>query len=135
MVKEGAFPLLKQLYIAGDPLAEKVFEKEIETRLRTGYPQTIMFLFENDYVDYLDEQTVESLKESDIEIKKAHLVTQFLELFNSITFIEVLKLEETEIALEDIHIEFARQMNIEPFLIEGVDTCSPVVLSIISAIW
>ncbi|MCP6719584.1 MAG: hypothetical protein KJI71_05205 [Patescibacteria group bacterium] len=53
-----AFPLLKELTKAGDPLAKKVFKEEVIKRLLSGYLPVIEFLIENNYVDLL---TIEEL--------------------------------------------------------------------------
>ena len=54
-----AFPLLKKLTEVGDPLAKRVFKEEIVKRIRLGYIPTILFLLENNYIDYLDENEYE----------------------------------------------------------------------------
>lgn len=77
-----AFPLLKKLVEAGDPVAIKVFKKEIGKRLKTGFPSVVNFLITEGYVDYLDREEllyINSLK----EVK----LTLFLVLINSFIFI------------------------------------------------
>ncbi|MFX0101963.1 MAG: hypothetical protein ACFFCS_20525, partial [Candidatus Hodarchaeota archaeon] len=49
-----AFPLLKELTQAGDPLARKVFKKEIAERYASGHKSVITFLEKEGYLDYLD---------------------------------------------------------------------------------
>ena len=49
-----AFPLLKALKEAGDPIAARVFKEEIMKRLFSGAPNVIDFLFEEEYIDDID---------------------------------------------------------------------------------
>jgi hypothetical protein len=58
-----AFPLLKKLTEIGDKTAQKVFKEEIAKRIESGYTPTIKFLIEEDYLDFLDINFVEDLKE------------------------------------------------------------------------
>jgi len=59
---ELAFPLLKKLVFAGDPLAKKVIRKEVVRRYIYG-PRTVRrYLFENGYI-YLIDEIYESYKE------------------------------------------------------------------------
>ena len=41
-----AFPLLKKLTEAGDPIAKKVFKEEIVKRYKTGFPSVVKYLME-----------------------------------------------------------------------------------------
>ena len=54
-----AFPLLKELTKAGDPLAKKNFKEEVIKRLLSGHLPVIEFLIVNKYVDLL---TIEELR-------------------------------------------------------------------------
>lgn len=47
-----AFPLLRRLVEAGDPIARRVFKEEIAERFGSGYLNTIIYLIENGYLDY-----------------------------------------------------------------------------------
>ncbi len=58
-----AWPLLKELYEAGDPQAQKIFREEIAKRLTSGYEPIITFLLEEGYLDYLNRDEIESLAE------------------------------------------------------------------------
>ncbi|MFW9948048.1 MAG: hypothetical protein ACFFDX_14585, partial [Candidatus Odinarchaeota archaeon] len=51
-----SFPLLQELYEVGDPIAINVFKKEIVDRFKSGYPSTVLFLLENNYLDYLTNE-------------------------------------------------------------------------------
>jgi hypothetical protein len=51
-----AFPLLRKLTEVGDPLARKVFKEEILLRLESGYPEVIVFLIIEKYIDYLERE-------------------------------------------------------------------------------
>ncbi|MHA1499186.1 MAG: PsbP-related protein [Promethearchaeota archaeon] len=57
-----AFPLLKKLTDAGDPLAKRVFNEEIAKRLDSGYLPVIFYLLTNDYLRYLTPGELMSLK-------------------------------------------------------------------------
>lgn len=48
-----SFPLLKKLHEVGDPIAKKVFLKEIKKRFEKGHPRTIHFLVEERFHEYL----------------------------------------------------------------------------------
>lgn len=56
-----AFPLLKQLTEAGDPLAKKVFKEEIAKRIESGYKSVILYLINEHYLDYLDDEESKSV--------------------------------------------------------------------------
>ncbi|UCC18402.1 MAG: leucine-rich repeat domain-containing protein [Promethearchaeota archaeon] len=56
-----AFPLLKALVDAGDPIAKQKFKEEIAIRYATGHPTVIRFLTQNGYLHYLTEDEFESM--------------------------------------------------------------------------
>ncbi len=56
-----AFPLLKALADAGDPLANSRFKEEIAIRYATGHPSVVRFLTQNGYLHYLNEEEFESI--------------------------------------------------------------------------
>ncbi len=56
-----AFPLLKALVDAGDPIAKRKFKEEIAIRYATGHPTVIRFLTQNGYLYYLTEDEFESM--------------------------------------------------------------------------
>jgi hypothetical protein len=56
-----AFPLLKALVDAGDPIAKRKFKEEIAIRYATGHPTVIRFLTQNGYLHYLSEDEFESM--------------------------------------------------------------------------
>lgn len=51
-----AFPILKKLTEAGDPLARKVFKKEIINRLQDSFLPVIWFLNDEGYFEYLTHE-------------------------------------------------------------------------------
>ncbi|MFX1432115.1 MAG: GTP-binding protein [Promethearchaeota archaeon] len=59
-----AFPLLKALSEAGDPLAKKVFKKEIVMKLESGYPSVVTYLFSLRYLDYLTSEEINTILEN-----------------------------------------------------------------------
>jgi len=56
-----AFPLLKALADAGDPMAKSRFKEEIAIRYATGHPSVVSFLTQNGYLYYLSEAEFESV--------------------------------------------------------------------------
>ncbi len=56
-----AFPLLKALSDAGDPVARQKFKEEIAIRYATGHPTVITYLTQNGYLSYLTEDEFESM--------------------------------------------------------------------------
>lgn len=56
-----AFPLLRALGEAGDPLAQKVFKQAIIQRFAYGYPGVVQYLLTENYLEYLDENEIKSL--------------------------------------------------------------------------
>jgi len=59
-----AFQLLKALVKAGEPLAKKVFKEEIAVRFESGYPSVVLYLIKEGYLDYLNEEELNTLFES-----------------------------------------------------------------------
>ncbi len=55
------FPLLRRLYFLNDPIAKKVFKKEIAKRLESGFPPVVEFLVLQKYLDYLNEDEFNSV--------------------------------------------------------------------------
>ncbi len=55
-----AFPLLKRLTEEGDPLAEKVFKREIAKRIDSGTESVIKYLILERYIDRLEFEEVET---------------------------------------------------------------------------
>jgi len=58
-----AFPLLKKLTEVGDPIAKKVFKKEIIKRLKSFYPSVVGFLWNERYLEYLNKNELTILLE------------------------------------------------------------------------
>jgi len=56
-----AFPLLKALVNAGDPLAKNVFKEEIALRLASGYPSVVQHLVNQGYLEYLNKEELNTL--------------------------------------------------------------------------
>ena len=61
LVKHVAFPLLKKLTEARDPLAKKVFKEEIASRYSSGDPTVMEYLKNEGYLEYLDEDELNSI--------------------------------------------------------------------------
>jgi len=60
-----AFPLLKRLSDAGDPLAKKKFKEEIALRYSSGHSTVITFLNQSGYLKYLSSEELECLLDDD----------------------------------------------------------------------
>ena len=56
-----AFPLLKRLTEIGDPVARRVFKEEIAKRLLSGHGAVILYLFNEGYLEYFEEEELDSL--------------------------------------------------------------------------
>jgi len=63
-----AFPLLLKLSNVGDPLAKKVFKEEIVKRFLSGNPSVMQYLFETNYLAYLNDEEYEDMFE-ELELK------------------------------------------------------------------
>lgn len=57
-----AFPLLKELTDAGDPLARRVFKEEIAKRLNSEYIPVVVYLILQGYIMYLSPDEIGSLE-------------------------------------------------------------------------
>jgi len=56
-----AFPLLKKLTEAGDPIAKSVFKEEIAKRIASGYSYIVNYLVLEGYMNYFNEKELEDL--------------------------------------------------------------------------
>lgn len=56
-----AFPLLKRLTEAEDPIAKKVFKDEIAKRIESGYSPVVKYLLKESYLDYFNDEEIETL--------------------------------------------------------------------------
>ncbi len=56
-----AFPLLRELMLAGDPIAKRVFKEEIAIRITSKHPTVINYLFEEGYLKYLKNYELETI--------------------------------------------------------------------------
>jgi len=59
-----AFPLLKELTEAGDPVAKKVFKEEIAKRYTSGHPSVVGFLKYEGYLEYLTLEEIGAIIDS-----------------------------------------------------------------------
>ncbi|MFX1438469.1 MAG: zinc ribbon domain-containing protein, partial [Promethearchaeota archaeon] len=64
-----AFPLLRELTKAGDPLANKVFKEEIALRLESGYPSVVQYLLNQGYLRYFTASEFKTIIETTELIK------------------------------------------------------------------
>ncbi len=56
-----AFPLLKKLTEAGHPIAKSVFKDEIAKRFKSGHVHVAIFLLEEGYIDFFNDEEKEIL--------------------------------------------------------------------------
>ncbi len=56
-----SFPLLKVLSESGDPNAKQVFKEEIVKRIEAGFQPTIIYLSNEGYLDYIDNQELRTI--------------------------------------------------------------------------
>lgn len=70
-----AFPLLKELTEAGDPVAKKVFKEEIAKRYASGHPSVVGFLRYESYLNYLSPEEVRSIID---DIKSKEVKTKYV---------------------------------------------------------
>lgn len=56
-----AFPLLKRLMLAGDPVAKRVFKEEIAIRLTSKHPTVVSYLLHQGYLKYLNRNELETI--------------------------------------------------------------------------
>lgn len=59
--KSIAFPLLKELVNRGDPIARRRFKEEIAKRFENGNSSTIIYLIEENYLNFLNKNELSGL--------------------------------------------------------------------------
>jgi len=89
--REIAFPLLKKLSDAGDPLAIEVFSDQIIKRLETGSDRVTTYLIKEKYLDYLNEKQLEYLFTSKIFKKALSNLFAFNTYNTQVTYFPLLK--------------------------------------------
>jgi hypothetical protein len=75
-----AFPLLRELMLAGDPIAKRVFKEEIAIRITSKHPTVINYLLEEGYLKYLENNELETIFD-DLDIP---IITQTINSLNNI---------------------------------------------------
>lgn len=84
-----AFPLLRELTNAGDPIAQRVFKEEIAKRLQSGYEPVKEYLINEGYLDYLSKEELETIgAETYLAENKANIVQEVLQLLKPHKFNE-----------------------------------------------
>ncbi|MHA2037497.1 MAG: leucine-rich repeat domain-containing protein [Promethearchaeota archaeon] len=71
LYRNMAFPLLKELMIAGDPKAKIVFKEEIAIRFESGYPNVVKYLLTEGYLSYFNKEELNVLFENPKLLEKA----------------------------------------------------------------
>jgi len=70
-----AFPLLKELTEAGDPVAKKVFKEEIAKRYASGHPSVVGFLKYEGYLEYLTPEEIGAIID---DLKSKEVKTEYV---------------------------------------------------------
>jgi len=108
LYRNMAFPLLKELMLAGDPKAKKVFKEEIAYRLESGYPNVVNYLLTEGYLNYFDKEELTTIFENSslIEntIKNRNLFYSLRPLLNKVP--HLIKKYVLKILTEDQNTEF-----------------------------
>jgi len=79
-----AFPLLKRLTEAGDPIAKKVFKEEIAQRFESGFESVVKFLIIQGYMEYFTNEELKIIGENCIILKKLDLSSWKFENFEEL---------------------------------------------------
>ena len=100
-----SFPLLKELTRVKDNAAIKIFKEEIAKRFLSGYPSVVNFLAVEGYLNFLNEEEIETIKEATEDLSlKAHFGTcyalknQWVKGFNFFMELKMLN----KVSLEDL---------------------------------
>ncbi len=86
-----AFPLLKKLAEVGDPLAIKVFKKEIVKRFKTRFIPVTFYLIQNGYLNHLSKKELDYIKDG-IRKSKNSFISSLRDLYNVIVYKEKIEL-------------------------------------------
>jgi len=100
-----AFPLLKKLVDAGDPIARRIFKEEIIKRLGNGYPSVVEYLITEGFLDSVNR---EELLINVIIPEEAEVISE-LERITKSNFFLVSRLKDSELieqtfSVRDNHI-------------------------------
>ncbi len=110
-----AFPFLKKLTEAGDPLAKKVFKDEIAKRFLSGYIPVAIYLMNEGYLEYLNEEEFQMVIQEfsnnvefwDVNYKKKDLANAWnnlsLVLCNKGQFNKAIKASKQAIKLKEFY--------------------------------
>jgi len=115
-----SFPLLRELTMAGDPLARKVFKEEIALRLESGYPSVVQYLINQGYLRQFTSAEFKTILETTDLIKNlsnkpstlfrflSSCVSKFPNLLEDIV-LEILKLSDgKKVLLSSISVNTMR---------------------------
>ncbi|MFX1569084.1 MAG: DNRLRE domain-containing protein [Promethearchaeota archaeon] len=77
-----SFPLLRELTIAGDPKAKRIYKEEIALRLESGYPSVVQYLLTQGYLNVFNSEEFRLILETSDLIKNLssdrRIFSQFL---------------------------------------------------------
>lgn len=113
-----AFPLLRKLSDVGDKNARKVFKDEIAKRFASGNENIILYLLEQNYLNYLNEEEKETLFE-EFKVEKLSRIKprNFLPILEQLAKLEIdsaLTLLKDEISTRIINGNFHEIIGITP---------------------
>ncbi len=96
-----AFPLLKELTEAGDPVAKKVFKEEIAKRYASGHPSVVGFLRYDGYLEYLTPEEIGAIID---ELKSREVKTKYVTYKGRVcVFVQINKLDLRNCGITDIN--------------------------------
>ena len=108
LYRNMAFPLLKELMLARESKAKKVFKEEIAYRLESGYPNVVNYLLTEGYLNYFDKEELTTIFENSslIEntIKNRNLFYSLRPLLNKVP--HLIKKYVLKILTDDQNTEF-----------------------------
>ncbi|KKM89150.1 hypothetical protein LCGC14_1251600 [marine sediment metagenome] len=111
-----SFPLLKKLSEVGDPLAKRIFKEELFESFINGAPRTKLYLIQEEYEKFLNNQEISSLVEQIIESNK--IVDSYLDVLK-ISDLESLELVNFFLKIKEIDKKLYNN-----FLIKLLESCS-----------
>lgn len=117
-----SFPLLHKLVDVGDLKAKRVFKDEIAKRFTSGYLNVILYLLEQNYLDYLNDEEKEILYENfNFETFLSVKPEKFfwiLEKFISLGIDSALSKLKDEISKKMMNENFIEILDIKPYFKE-----------------
>ncbi|KKM12032.1 hypothetical protein LCGC14_1720510 [marine sediment metagenome] len=111
-----AFPLLKKLSEVGDPLAKRIFKEEIFESFLIGASRTKLYLIQEEYERFLNNQEIYSLVEQIVQSNK--IIDSYL------VVLKISDLESLELVNFFLKIKEVDKKLYNNFLIKLLENCS-----------